>query len=84
MDSDPEIRAISEAIVSYVGRWPEAADTVDGIARWWLGADFPSVSPERVEQAVEGLCEQGSMEGAEVSGRRVYRAAPDAEPRADG
>ena len=70
-----EIDAFVRAIAAYLVRHPEAGDTVEGIALWWLGAnsgDWP-----RVRLAVEAMERKGMMirfTGAD--GREHYRAAP--------
>ena len=35
-----QLTEIAEAILNYLDRYPDAADTAEGIATWWLPADW--------------------------------------------
>ncbi len=50
---------LSELIVSYLGKRPEAQDTLEGIANWWLTFERIDLSTNAVAQALEGLVRQG-------------------------
>lgn len=45
---------LAAAILDYVERNPDAADTVDGVSRWWLGPNN-SASRDDVLHALERL-----------------------------
>jgi hypothetical protein len=50
---------ISESIVSYLGKHPEAQDTLEGIAQWWLALERVESSTEAVADALQSLTRQG-------------------------
>ena len=56
---------LEHAVLSYLDLHPDAADTLMGIARWWL--DLPPRRLPRLAAALERLAEQGRL------GRRVLR-----------
>jgi hypothetical protein len=57
---DRDIEGIARELERYVDRHPAAADTVDGIARWWLAG--PSQPPARdVEAALDLLVMRGVL-----------------------
>ncbi len=55
--SEASIRA---AIEAHLRRWPGAADTARGIARWWLGECAPEPT-DRVERVLEQMVSDGEM-----------------------
>lgn len=69
-------RLAIEAIVAYLARWPQAADTEHGIAQWWLpemGVDVPS---ENVRAALEWLVQAKLVACIGLAdGSVIYRAA---------
>jgi hypothetical protein len=54
MDDDA-ISAIAAEVLAYLEAHPEAADTADGILRWWLSAQHADASDADVERALERL-----------------------------
>lgn len=46
---------VAMATMEYLQSHPLAADSVDGVARWWLGPVYASVSAALVERALERL-----------------------------
>jgi len=71
--------ALSTAILRYLIEHPDARDTADGIADWWV----PQVVADRrgdVENMLEHLCAIGWITVIERSGsRRLYGLARDAD-----
>lgn len=57
----PDLDTVSAALCAYVARHPAAADTVEGIQRWWLADMLGEVSPALVEEALERLEAQGRV-----------------------
>ena len=52
---------ISRMILDYLRRNPEAGDTLEGIAKWWLETERIESSVEGVADALESLVEQGKI-----------------------
>lgn len=75
----PELEGIARDLEQYVSLHPTAADTVDGIARWWLGAQGQPVLIH-VEAALELLVARGVLDRSVLPDRRVIysRAHPSA------
>jgi hypothetical protein len=58
--SDAEVEGIARELEQYVSLHPTAADTPEGIARWWLDRpEQPALS--RVEAALELLISRGVL-----------------------
>jgi len=58
--ADAEVEGIARELEKYVSLHPTAADTPDGIARWWLDRrEQPALT--QVEAALELLVEQGVL-----------------------
>jgi hypothetical protein len=71
---DAEVEGIARELEQYVSLHPTAADTPDGIARWWLDrAEQPALS--RVEAALEVLVARHVLARESLpDGRAVYSA----------
>ena len=48
-------------VLAHVRSHANAADTFDGIARWWLGADWEAISPDALRIALQRLVEAGTL-----------------------
>jgi hypothetical protein len=57
--SRPEVREVAAAIRSYLIENPKAADTAEGIQRWWLAPQIGEVALEIVEAALAQLESEG-------------------------
>ena len=55
------LEAIAAAILAHLAAHPFAADSADGVARWWLGASFANVPSGQVQQALDLLVERGAL-----------------------
>ena len=53
--------AIAAAIVAHLQAHPLAADSADGVARWWLGPAHSTVTLQQVERALELLASRGLL-----------------------
>ncbi len=91
----PGIKQLSSLILRYLLKHPEARDSIEGIAEWWLLAQRVEDEVDNVKEALELLIEEGlvEVEGAGgASSRRTYRLnlknkkaietflSPDADP----
>ena len=72
---DQDVLAVAADILRYLQHHPEAADTAEGIARWWLGGRRYEDSLARVQEAMPALVERGLVEKQTLpDGADVYRA----------
>lgn len=69
-------RSAVDAIVAYLARWPQAADTEHGVVQWWLpemGVDVPLAS---VRTALDRLVQAQVVVGTSLpDGNVIYRGA---------
>ncbi len=65
---------IEARIRDYLGENPDAADTADNIAVWWLPPALPYATPERIESVLDRLIRAGDLVRVELPGGTVlYR-----------
>lgn len=62
---DDRVQAIAQAVEAYLAAHPYAADTADGIQRWWLAGASREEPLDMVRAALERLAAAGRI------GRRV-------------
>jgi hypothetical protein len=62
--TDRDVRSAAEQIERYLEDHPNAADTVKGIAAWWL----PDAPEPIVQAALDDLVRRGSVRREEVTG----------------
>ncbi|MCU0968211.1 MAG: hypothetical protein MUF03_05185 [Rubrivivax sp.] len=74
--SSPDVDVVAEAIRDYLARHPNAADTVEGIQRWWLLGALGEVPPALVEQALERLEGDGAVRRIHLGWLPVRWGAP--------
>jgi hypothetical protein len=77
---DRDVHDIARELERYIDAHPSAADTVDGIARWWLAG--PMQPPVRqVEAALDALIRRGVLARRLLpDGNSVYVRAARARP----
>lgn len=71
----PEERAMAEAICAYLEEHPLAADTIGGIAEWWIGRQRIRTDVEKIARVVGCLTEMQILEAVTIGGRVAYRLA---------
>jgi len=73
--ADAEVEGIARELEKYVSLHPTAADTPDGIARWWLDRrEQPALN--HVEAALELLVERGVLVRRPLpDGHSIYACA---------
>ena len=77
----PRFETLIDAIRGYLATHPAAADTVEGIAGWAVGA-VASVTADEVRSALSHLEARGEIAKREVPGGREVFARTDASSRA--
>jgi len=78
MPIDADVMTIVQHLSRYLRQHPEACDTPEGIARWWLDADPAPVPVAMVESALGWMSACGVVESSHAADGRVrYRRASD-------
>lgn len=71
-----EIAQVAQDIERYLVLHPNAADTLEGIARWWLQRQRFIDSLERVNDALEVLIRRGMVKKiTSADGNKIYRCS---------
>ncbi|HCZ15240.1 MAG TPA: helix-turn-helix domain-containing protein [Accumulibacter sp.] len=70
MEAQPRLTELVDALLRYLHRHPDAADTVDGICEWWLPRHW-RVDRQKVEAALERMEAQGLVRRRENADRHV-------------
>ena len=66
---------VAQWIAEHLAAHPRAADTAEGIRRWWLAPQRGEVDPEVVQQAVMELERQGVVTSRSIGTQVIYGAA---------
>ncbi len=78
MDDD-RTRALADQLLRYLAQHPDAADTAEGIHRWWLPQGASEYRESDVQAAIEWLAERGALVRSRLpDGRELYAAAGSA------
>jgi len=71
-----ETEAVAVVIQRYLASHPKAADTVEGVARWWIPRQRMEETLARTQAALERLVARGAVERSRIDdGRVIYRRA---------
>lgn len=70
---DERISKIAAEIVHYLTAHDNAADTLEGVTRWWIARQRIEESQQQVQKALEFLCEQGMVKSLSLpDGELLY------------
>jgi len=73
VDLEHDIELISEEIQRYLFNHPNAADSVEGITRWWLTRQRYEEATSVVEKALEILIARGVVaQSTNADDQRIY------------
>jgi hypothetical protein len=73
---DDAAHDIVVVIRRYIHAHPDAADTIDGIHRWWLLPTLQDESRQLVADALDSLVQEGVMRQVTLEdGRVIYSSA---------
>jgi hypothetical protein len=72
--NDELIERVAAHIARYLVRNPAAADTVEGVHAFWIGAQCAQESLDVTQAALEYLLEQGAIMNVPVGNRMLWRA----------
>ncbi len=74
MGNSEHIASTAEAIRRYLAQRPNASETVEGVAKWWLTQQRYDDSVMLVQRALDFLESQGEVVKMELQGGKVlYR-----------
>jgi Fe2+ or Zn2+ uptake regulation protein len=65
---------LARMVLNYLARNPDAGDTLEGIAKWWLDTERIESLVDEVADALVGLVEQGLVRIRESEGGRIFYA----------
>jgi hypothetical protein len=65
---------IAGEILAYLEQHPEAEDTEEGIAKWWLLKVGINREIDGIRDALEDLEGRSKIESFSVSGKKIYKA----------
>jgi Fe2+ or Zn2+ uptake regulation protein len=69
---------ISEQILKYLQKNPDSGDTLEGIAKFWLGFERIDQYVDKVKDALEGLVKKGLIRRLEAQGGKpIYKKAQE-------
>jgi hypothetical protein len=68
-----DAQALSDLVLGYLAEHPEAMETLDGIAEWWIDRRLIRVDVEALASALERLTAQGTLEAIGTGRGRRYR-----------
>lgn len=54
-------REVEAAVLAYLHRHPEAADTLEGIVLWWLPRQRYEIARERIGRVLDRLVARGEL-----------------------
>lgn len=74
---DPEVVALAAEVMGYLRTHPDAADTMEHIARWWILRQRIEAGLAATQKALDYLERHGALE---KSDRGVYRLARERKP----
>jgi hypothetical protein len=69
------------ALRCYLERNPEAADSLEGIRRWWLPSSLQSVPDAALQRALEAMVAAGAMQVRELPDDTRLYARSDTSAR---
>jgi hypothetical protein len=71
---DTDLEQVVAAVKEHLSEHPNAADTLEGIASWWLSTRYPSVPRSLVEQALTKLEDEAFVTARRVANGTVIYA----------
>jgi len=73
MRGGPSDNEVEQAVLDYLRMQPDAGDTLDGIASWWIARQRVQRGVEVVARALSRLMERGIIEAVSTADRQWYR-----------
>lgn len=82
-DTDDDLERLAKEIMQYLQTHPSAADTADGIAKWWIWRQRITGMVSNVQSALDQLVEQGYLVTRTVAGEVFYKRRDTGSNQAD-
>ncbi len=73
MESRESDEDMAKAILAYFAEHPQATDTAEGVAQWWITSHQDRTSASRVVRVLDGLVAKGLIERQGNGDQRRYR-----------
>jgi len=70
---------VEAVLLAYLASHPQAADSLAGVARWWVGDDA-SISVEQVRIALDRLVDSGALRRERLADGTEWYAGVSAPP----
>jgi hypothetical protein len=71
---------LTAAILAHLAANPTAADSAEGVARWWLGDRAGPVSVGEAQAALEGLAREGRIRRMQLADGNTLYCGSEAPP----
>ncbi len=71
-----QVAFTAEQIAYYLKNHPSAADSAEGIQRWWIPRQLCEAPLDLVQRALNRLEAEGMIERTVIGGTVIYRRAP--------
>jgi hypothetical protein len=85
IDDNGEVERIARDVREYLDAHPHAADTLEGVVKWWLMRQRYGRAEELVQMALELLQQEGKIVTAKTSdGRVIYSSATSLSGKKQG
>jgi Fe2+ or Zn2+ uptake regulation protein len=76
-----DMKATAEEITRYMQAHPNAADTAEGVLRWWLERGEFALAVDHVREALDWLVDEGHVVRRTLQSGAVIYAAAARSPR---
>jgi hypothetical protein len=70
---DPGEKMLGELVLGYLEEHPQAMETLEGIAEWWIERQRIRVDVQALSRALQALTEQDVLETVGTGPTRRYR-----------
>ena len=79
MSASDSTEPVEAALLAYLASHPQAADSLAGVARWWVGEDA-AISVEQVRVALDRLVQSGALRRERLADGTEWYAGTFAPP----
>jgi hypothetical protein len=73
-----DIQLVAKEIELYLAKHPHAADSIEGIIKWWLSQQRYIDAHEKIAKALDYLVAQGVVKKVEITGSVLYSSKESA------